>query len=81
MGSQELANTNLENQIEMIRELTALRHERGLTLEDVARHCSTDVEEVLAFERGLHSTAAFLRRYATVVGARLEFSVSSNAAG
>ena len=73
---QQLANANLASQSLMVDQLSALRHEHGLTLEEVSRRCSADVGEVLAFERQGEATASFLRRYAAAVGAVLEFSVS-----
>lgn len=75
-GSQTLADANLASQDQLVAELTALRSGHGLTIEEVSRRCSADVEEVLALEHRGHATASFLRRYAAAVGAVVEFSVS-----
>ncbi|MGK3708890.1 hypothetical protein [Arthrobacter sp. IK3] len=73
---QQLADANLASQNLMVDQLTALRHEHGLTLEEVSRRCSAEVGEVLAFERHGKATASFLRLYAAAVGAVVQFSVS-----
>ncbi|MCC3299734.1 hypothetical protein [Arthrobacter caoxuetaonis] len=73
---QQLADANLANQSQMVDQLAVLRHEHGLTLEEVSRRCSADAAEVLAFERHGEATASFLRRYAAAVGAVVQFSVS-----
>jgi len=66
----------------LIESLVALRHQRGLTLRDVAKHMETTQSAVADFERiGGDARCSTAQRYARAVGARLHLAVDQPTPG
>lgn len=76
-GVSELGIDNAIAQTALVRELAAIRRKRGLTLDEVAVRMHMPVDTVARFELGgMDFTMSFVRKYAKVVGARLQMYVS-----
>lgn len=76
-GVSELGIDNAIAQTALVRELAAIRRKRGLTLDEVAVRMHMPVDTVAHFELGgMDFAMSFVRKYAKVVGARLQMHAS-----